>query len=254
MHQTFAVVPAAGRGLRMGARQPKQFLMLKGKPVLAHTIEKLIEAPFISGIVLVVPREFVMAAQRILLDYCSCSLERAECSHSDSGGRLTGRRTTAGGAEKSVTIDVIAGGKERQDSVFNALCILPGQCEWVLIHDGVRPFVSAALLQQTWEAAQASGAAIAALPATDTVKRVADRRVVETLPREQIILVQTPQVFRKELILRAYMQAQNQGWMGTDDASFVERLKIGIHVVGGEYANIKVTTPADVDWATWYLG
>ena len=254
MHQTFAVVPAAGRALRMGADKPKQFLMLKGKPVLAHTIDKLIDASFIAGIVLVVPQEFIAAAKGMLQDYCSGSLEQDNGRRSDSGAILSGRRTVAGGGDKSFTIQVIAGGKERQDSVFNALCALPAQCEWVLIHDGVRPLVSTALLQETWKAAQASGAAIAAIPATDTVKRVADKRVVETLPRDQIILVQTPQVFRKELILSAYTEAQRQGWMGTDDASLVERLNISIQVIAGEYTNLKVTTPADVDWATWYLG
>jgi len=226
MRKTFAIVPAAGRGLRMGKNEPKQFLMLTGKPVLARTIERLSEAPFISGIIIVAPSDFLLHSEEMLQNYCR---------HLRS------------------TTRVIAGGKERQDSVFNALRVLPAECEWVLIHDGVRPFVSVGLLEETWKAAQRSGAAIAARSATDTVKLVRNERVIETIAREEIKLVQTPQVFRKDLILSAYLEAQQRGWSGTDDASLVERINIDVRVVEGEYSNIKVTTPADLDWAAWFL-
>jgi 2-C-methyl-D-erythritol 4-phosphate cytidylyltransferase len=226
MHNTYAIVPAAGRGLRMGGNEPKQFLMLMGKPVLARTIERLSEAPFISGIILVVPSDFLTRAEEMIQNYCR---------HLGS------------------MVRVIAGGKERQDSVFNALRVLPTECGWVLIHDGVRPFVSTELLQETWKAAQQSGAAIAAMAATDTIKLVRNERVVETIPREQIKLVQTPQVFRKDLILGAYLEAQKRGWSATDDASLVEQINIDVYVVEGEYSNIKVTTPADLEWAAWFL-
>ena len=226
MHKTFAVVPAAGRGARMGGRQPKQFLMLAGKPILAHTIEKLSQLPFITGIMLVAPPGLLTYSEEMVRDYCSgCAL----------------------------AIRVVEGGKERQDSVFNALQSLPADCEWVLIHDGVRPFASNELMEATWKAAQKSGAAIAAVSATDTIKRVQNARVVETLQREQIILVQTPQVFRSDLIMGAYREARNQGWLGTDDASFLERLNLRVDVVEGEYSNIKVTRPSDLAWAEWFL-
>jgi 2-C-methyl-D-erythritol 4-phosphate cytidylyltransferase len=122
-----------------------------------------------------------------------------------------------------------------------------------LVHDGVRPLVSAALLEATWHAAQATGAAIAALPATETVKRVAGERVLETLPRQEIWLVQTPQVFRAEVLRRAYREADRRGWLATDDASLVERMRIPVAVVHGERSNIKVTTPEDLAWARWFL-
>ena len=226
MRKTVAVVPAAGRGLRMGKADPKQFLMLTGKPVLARTIERVAEAAFISEIILVVPSDFLTRAEELVQSYC---------------GRI------------GSMIRVIAGGKERQDSVFNALQVLPDESAWVLIHDGVRPFVSTGLLEETWKAAQQTGAAIAAMSATDTVKLVRHERVIETIPREQIKLVQTPQVFRKDLILAAYLEAQKRGWSVTDDAALVERMNVEVHVVEGEYSNIKVTTPADLEWAAWFL-
>jgi len=226
MPEMFAVVPAAGRGLRMGRSQPKQYLTLAGKPVLVRTIERLSEAPFIGGIILVVPEDFIPHSEEMLQNYSP---------------------------HVGATIKLIAGGRERQDSVFNALRVLPDGCDWVLIHDGVRPFVSVGLLEKTWKAAQRSGAAIAAVSVTDTVKLVRNERVIETIPREETKLVQTPQVFRKDLILSAYANAQRQGWIGTDDASLVERINIEIQVVEGEPTNIKVTTPADLDWAAWFL-
>jgi len=147
----------------------------------------------------------------------------------------------------------VTGGAERRDSVWNGLKHLPGDCEWVLIHDGVRPFVSLKLLEDTWAAAADTGASIAAVPAVDTVKRVACGHVVETLPREEIHLVQTPQVFRKDILMEAYSKAEDHSWTGTDDASFVERLGVAVAVVPGEWSNIKVTTPQDLEWGEWFM-
>jgi len=134
----------------------------------------------------------------------------------------------------------------------NALGALPTEVEWVLIHDGVRPFVSLRLLEETWRTAQRSGAAITAVPSTDTVKRVQQGQVMETLAREEIWLVQTPQVFRRDLLLEAYQAARRNGWIATDDAALIERLGRTVAVVEGERTNIKVTTPADMEWAAWY--
>jgi 2-C-methyl-D-erythritol 4-phosphate cytidylyltransferase len=150
-------------------------------------------------------------------------------------------------------ICVVAGGAERQDSVFNGLQALPPDCDWVLIHDGVRPFASSELLKRTWDAALTNGAAIAALPASDTIKRVRAGQVVETVPREELWLVQTPQVFRREILFEAYREADRQGWVGTDDAFLVERLGLPVAVVTGERSNIKVTTPEDLVWGSWFL-
>lgn len=228
MSKTCAIVPAAGRGLRMGAAKPKQFLELSGKPILVHTLETLSRAPFLSSILLVVPSEFLAAAEDLVSRH----------GLSDGGGRRIG---------------VIAGGAERQDSVRNGLQALPPDCDWVFIHDGVRPFATPALLKSTWDAALKTGAAIAALPASDTVKRVRAGHVVETVPREELWLVQTPQVFRREVLIEAYREAGRQGWLGTDDAFLVERLGYPVAVVLGERSNIKVTTPEDLAWGSWFL-
>ena len=229
MAKTWAVVPAAGRGLRMGGDKPKQFLELSGRPILWHTLRALLRAPFLSGIFLAVPEDCFGEAQKVLES-------------------LPGR--SAGNARP---IRLVAGGTERRGSVLNALERLPADCEWVLIHDGVRPLVSALLIEQTWKAALLSGAAIAALPATDTVKRVREQKVAETLLRDEIWLVQTPQVFKKDIVVEAYRRAAQGDWPGTDDASFVERLGAPVSVVPGDRFNIKVTTAQDLDWAESYL-
>ena len=230
MSKTCAIVPAAGRGLRMGAAKPKQFLELSGKPILLHTLETLAGVYFLAEILLVVPDDFLAAAERLVSQHAF---------HEVGGGQR---------------IRVIAGGAERQDSVFNGLQALPLDCDWVFIHDGVRPFATPELLKSTWDAALKTGAAIAALPASDTIKRVRSGQVVETVPREEIWLVQTPQVFRREILLEAYREARRQGWSGTDDAFLVERLGLPVAVVPGERSNIKVTTREDLAWGSWFLG
>ena len=222
---TYAIIPAAGRGVRLGMDKPKQFLELQEKPLLLHTLETIAQATFLTGIVLAVPEDFRSQAQ---------ALATQRLRH-------------------ALTITVVAGGKERQDSVWNALQVIPSECSLVLIHDGVRPLVSVALLNDTWKAAQRTGAAIAAIPATDTVKRVHGEIVQETLPREEIWLVQTPQVFRLTLLREAYQKARQFGWTVTDDASLLERTGVAVSVVPGERANIKITTPEDLAWLRWYL-
>lgn len=228
---TCAIVPAAGRGIRMGGGKPKQFLELFGKPILAHTLGALSRVPFLSSIFVIVPEDFIESAGCIAREL----IESAP----------------AGSARPAVF--VVAGGAERQDSVYNGLQRLPPGCGWVLIHDGVRPFASPELMSATLEGARATGACIAALRATDTVKRARGGVVSETVPRDEIWLVQTPQVFRKDIILAAYEEAVRSGWSGTDDASFVERVGVAVSIVQGEKSNIKVTTPDDLEWARWFL-
>jgi 2-C-methyl-D-erythritol 4-phosphate cytidylyltransferase len=268
MSKTYAVVPAAGRGLRMGGDRPKQFLELAGRPILTHTLDMLSDSGLLGGIFLVVPSDFLARTEELVESFCAGSatkffhrLRTSSSSTADAFPRDTAAPVderfiadpAGSGAGGMVFISVVAGGAERQDSVYNALRRLPLDCEWVMIHDGVRPFASSRLLKETLETARIDGAAIAAIPSTDTVKRVKGELVLETLPREQIWLVQTPQVFRKEIILRAYDEARMRGWTGTDDASFVERMGIPVAVVRGERSNIKVTTPEDLSWAAWLL-
>lgn len=263
MPKTCAIVPAAGRGRRMGTAKPKQFLELSGKPILIYTLETLARASFLAEILLVVPTDSVADAASLLSDHgfhgetTSGPLPRAPLdgrSRPDGEGTV-GVRALAGSVRegRQGRICVVAGGAERQDSVFNGLQALPPDCDWVLIHDGVRPFASSELLKRTWDAALTNGAAIAALPASDTIKRVRAGQVVETVPREELWLVQTPQVFRREILFEAYREADRQGWVGTDDAFLVERLGLPVAVVTGERSNIKVTTPEDLVWGSWFL-
>lgn len=263
MPKTCAIIPAAGRGVRMGVAKPKQFLEIAGKPILLHTLETLSKARFLSDVLVVVPEDFSQPANVLLREYCLTHSESffytPQGQFQDAPGAFSGReflfhdpkeQATGSGCKK---IRLVIGGAERQDSVFNGLEALPSACEWVLIHDGVRPFVSLELIEGTWKAAQETGAAIAALAATDTVKRLCRGKFLETLPREEIRLAQTPQVFRRDIILEAYLEARKHNISGTDDAFFVERLGRPVSVVPGERSNIKITTPEDLTWGTCFL-
>jgi 2-C-methyl-D-erythritol 4-phosphate cytidylyltransferase len=258
MERTYAIIPAAGRGIRMGSGHPKQFLDLDGKPILIHTLATFCGVEQLAGILLVVPEPFQRDTRHLLHRYMGTEPAAGQGvpSSPDQGSWFRiespiGAPPARTKAEKFVRL--VAGGIERQDSVFNGLGQLPADCGWVVIHDGVRPFVSPDLIRKTCDLGMASGAAIAALPSTDTVKRVENGEVAETLPRESIWLVQTPQVFRRELILRAYDEALRQGWIGTDDASLVERLGYPVAVALGERSNIKVTTPEDLEWGATFM-
>jgi 2-C-methyl-D-erythritol 4-phosphate cytidylyltransferase len=224
-----AIVPAAGSGTRMGSAKPKQFLHLAGKPVLAHTLSALSIPRLISSIFLVVAREHIPAAGEIVSEW------------------------SRGQAPGAPEISIVAGGARRRDSVYNGLMELPADCGWVMVHDGVRPFASAGLFRAVWEGALATGACVAAIPSIDTVKRGSGGVVRETLPRDEIWLVQTPQVFKKPIIVDAYEKAAAAGWDGTDDASLVERMGVVVSIAEGERSNIKVTTKEDLEWAEWFL-
>lgn len=229
MPKTCVIVPAAGSGTRMGGAIPKQFIRLAGKPLLAHTLSALANLSFISIIFLIVAEEHIPDAGEVVSAW-------------------SGQRTSS-----VPEISIIRGGAERRDSVYNGLKKLPAECDWVMIHDAVRPFASPGLIKTVWEGALTAGACIAAIPATDTVKHARDGIVLETLSRDEIWLVQTPQVFRKQIVVAAYEKAVAGGWTGTDDASFVERMGVSVSIVPGERTNVKVTTPEDLQWAEWFL-
>lgn len=153
-----------------------------------------------------------------------------------------------------VPIHLAVGGAERQDSVAAGLACADSAADLIVVHDAARPFVSMQAATECLEAAAASGAAIVAIPAHDTVKVVAtDHVVVETLDRKTIWLAQTPQAFRTGLLRQSYARAQHDGYVATDDAMLVERLGIPVRVVAGEAANRKITTPDDLQWAEWYV-
>jgi 2-C-methyl-D-erythritol 4-phosphate cytidylyltransferase len=243
--KVIVIIPAAGLGTRMTpvpagakARQKKgapskQFTELGGTPILIHTLRKFAAIAAVSEIWIAL-RENEIAGFRARLQ-------------SEAGDFL---------AKK---IELVAGGEHRQQSVEHALnAIAAAPDDIVLVHDAVRPFVSAEIIQEVIAAAEKYGAAIAGVPAVDTVKQV-DRTaggalIKATIPRASIVLAQTPQGFRYSVIKKAFDEAFVDGFLGTDEASLAERSGHDVAVVMGSAKNIKITTPGDMDLAGFYLG
>ena len=220
MHVT-AIIPAAGAGVRFGGAVKKQFIALNGLPILSHTLRALAASRALSAIIVVVP----------------------------PGEELRGRKALEL-ARIDLETEVVPGGQARQDSVYIGLQRAKAETDLVLIHDGVRPFVSREVVLATIEAAKEWGAAIAAVPVIDTIKRVdTDGFVVETLQREQLWSVQTPQVFRYALLMRAHRAIREGGIVATDDAALVERIGGMVKVVRGSYENLKITSEEDLPLA-----
>ncbi|MDI6815248.1 MAG: 2-C-methyl-D-erythritol 4-phosphate cytidylyltransferase [Dehalococcoidales bacterium] len=208
-----AIIVAAGRSRRMGGVD-KVFALLGGKPVLARVIDTFQRCHSVHQVVVVVSEQ---------------SLDQCQQLVAEQGW--------------SKIIDVCPGGKRRQDSVVAGLSWLK-DCEWVVIHDGARPLVTADLIDRGLEAAKETGAAVAAVPVTDTIKVAGDDQFVQgTPPRRNLWAVQTPQVFRFDIIAEAYRQAKVEV---TDDASLIEQLGYKVKLYMGSYDNIKVTTPDDL--------
>lgn len=219
-----AVILAAGLGKRMQAGHNKQFIEICGQSVLTHTLTVFAQIPEIAKIVLVVR----------------------------AGEEDTCRNMIPEIAESKTVLAI--GGKERQDSVHNGIRAITWECEYILIHDGARPLITEEVIRRTLLAAQNSGAAICAVPVKDTIKQAdSDGNVLATIPRESLWAVQTPQVFRANLIRRAYENAYVHNHYGTDDASLVEYLGEKIKIVTGDYENIKITTPEDIPTAEQIL-
>ena len=213
-----AVIVAAGKGKRMGTDISKQFLPLGGKEILTHTIEKFEMAERIRDIVLVTGEDALQDVKEMTKEY---------------------------GWQKVVS--VVAGGKERQNSVWNGLQAVSDDTEIVLIHDGVRPFVTEDILNLSIETAVEMGACVAGVPAKDTIKVCnQDNIAVATPDRSTLWQIQTPQTFQKDLILKAYEQANAEDFIGTDDASMAEHSGYAVKVIMGSYRNIKITTKEDM--------
>jgi 2-C-methyl-D-erythritol 4-phosphate cytidylyltransferase len=203
---------------------PKAFLPLHGRPLFTHSLQTLSRLTAAHSLVLVVPANRVAEARRLVELQEPCT----------------------------VPLHITAGGAERQDSVAAGL-LRAGSADFVLVHDAARPFISLTGARACVQAAEATGAAILALPARDTVKLVQeDSTITQTLDRAQVWLAQTPQVFRTDLLRQAYARARTEGYAATDDASLLERLGIPVTVVPGEENNRKITTPDDWRWATWH--
>ncbi len=221
-----ALIPAAGMGKRMGAGINKQYLLLDGKPIVGQTISVFEAAPFIDDIYVITPEAEIPYCREEVLERYGFAKVRA----------------------------VVPGGAERQHSVLNGLRAMDvADDDVVLIHDGVRPFITAAVLKHAAEVAAESDGALVAVPAKDTVKIVVDGISRETPPREQLWLAQTPQAFRYAVIRAAHEIAAAEGFLGTDDAMLVERLGKEVRIVMGDYRNIKITTPEDLILAEAFL-
>ena len=225
-----AIIPAAGLGTRMGkvssdaASGRKQFLRLGDSSVLIHTIKKFVAAETITEILVAVRDD----------------------DRESFAGELDGY-----GFPKPVR--VATGGRNRQESVENCLALVDLDVELVAVHDAVRPLISPALIDKAVRQAATDAAVILGVPAIDTVKRVDQRVVHATLPREMIMLAQTPQVFRTELLRRAFDNANQDGFVGTDEASLVEHLGEDVHVMMGSPRNLKITRPQDLALARFYI-
>ena len=213
-----AVIVAAGKGRRMGTEVSKQFLPLCGKEILAHSVEKFEKAEKIRDIVLVTGEDSLQDVREMAQEY---------------------------GWKKIVS--VVVGGKERQDSVWNGLQAVSDDTDIVLIHDGVRPFVTEDILNHSIETAVEMGSCVAGVPAKDTIKVCNGENVAVATPdRSTLWQIQTPQTFRKDLIMQAYQKAKAEGFVGTDDASLAEYSGCSVKVIMGSYRNIKITTKEDL--------
>ncbi|MGH9779531.1 MAG: 2-C-methyl-D-erythritol 4-phosphate cytidylyltransferase [Candidatus Acidiferrales bacterium] len=243
-----ALVPAAGLGVRMaggksaqGAAPPKQLLELDGVPILFLTLRRLAACSRLEQLIVA-----VRPADRAAIE--------AKLKKEPYGKRVT----------------LVDGGEARHDSVSNALRAASADAELILVHDAVRPFVEAAQLDRVLDAAAETGAAILGLPATDTVKQVEPfvplgrtqdkpggsthgSRITATIPRERIVLAQTPQAFRADWLRQAFERAEADGFRGSDEAVLIERLGHPVTVVMGSWRNIKITQPADLDLARFLL-
>ena len=217
--ETALVIPAAGRGVRMGLGQAKPLVELRSKPILIWTLELFFALDLTRHTVIIVPEDSVDRIKHVVEHYFGSSMEPR----------------------------VVPGGTDRQSSVYNGLLALAPSTETVIIHDAVRPFVEPRSILESIDAAKACGAATVATPAVDTIIAVnEDGTIRETLERSDLWAVQTPQTFQYDTILKAHERAEKDGVRATDDAELVRRLGHTVKVVSGSPDNIKITTRDDL--------
>ncbi len=212
------IIAAAGSGKRMGGGIPKQYGMLGGMSILGRTVKAFADREEVDWITIVTNEDY--------MDRCRKELKRL-------------------GLMRKVK-EILPGGQERQDSIYQAVRRIPEDVDLVLVHDGVRPFVSGELIRRTIKAAESCGAAVAAVPVKDTVKMAEENVLTKTLDRKRLYAVQTPQGFRRELLVSAYHEAYRGNYYGTDDAFLVEKTGEKVYLVKGDYNNIKITTIEDI--------
>ena len=231
MTRITAILPAAGMGTRMGGETPKQFLELDGAPILLHTLRRLASCEIITEIIVATRVEELQRIEE------RCRQEKLR-----------------------QPVRVVKGGASRQESVTAALELIGDDVELVAVHDAVRPFVTCEQVARVIEEARKRGAAILGIPAMDTVKEVKRSSLPQdvalitgTIPRERVVLAQTPQVFRTKLLKEAFAKAAADGVNASDEAGLVERLGYDVYVVHGTERNIKITKPSDMELARFYL-
>lgn len=229
------IVPAAGLGTRMGRNSAekmgtsrKQFMLLEGSPILLHTVRKFVASDRVQNVVVAVRAEDLQWVVEMV-------------GHEFSHGM----------------VKVVEGGDSRQESVEHALAVLEPDTDLVAVHDAVRPFIDLEIIHKVLDEAAETGAAIVGVVPVDTVKQVSRStggvRVRSTLQRDRLVMAQTPQVFRYDLLMRAFQAARNDGFVGTDESSLVERLDVEVSVVLGSDRNIKITRPGDMDLARLFF-
>lgn len=212
-----AIILAGGKGKRMGKDISKQFILVKDKPIIYYTIKKFSDCKLIDEIILVLPKDEIEYCKKEVLEKYSLKVDK-----------------------------IIAGGKERQDSVYNGLKALKNS-DIVLIHDGARPFVSEKIILDGIENAKKYGAAAPGVMPKDTIKVKDDFSFSkETLKRESLIAIQTPQVFKKDIIVKCHERVRENNVSVTDDTMVVEKYGYKVYLYDGDYTNIKVTTPEDL--------
>lgn len=225
MDRVIAIIPSAGRGLRMSSMVEKPYILLNGRPILAHTLDVFEQCHEVDGVVVVVEPDKVSECRAQVVAYFGYTK----------------------------VLDIIAGGLTRQESVYRGLQWLGSHSVMVIVHDAARPLILPELIRETIRVCHRDGAALVAVPVKDTVKIVRNRVVESTPDRSTVWLAQTPQTFSTELLKEAHERALREAYVGTDDSSLVERMGHPVSVVPGTYENLKITTPEDLDLAEQIL-
>ena len=216
------IIAAAGQGKRMGYGVNKQFILLNQKPILIHTIEKFQNLPWIKEIIIVANKDEVKAIEELVEKHML-----------------------------NVT-KVIPGGKERQDSIEQGLMYI--NSEWVMVHDGARPFIDRGKLEELYNIVKIKDAVVLGVPVKDTIKVLDNTGIISYTPdRKSLWTIQTPQAFRLSILKEAYRNAKEKHFLGTDDSSLVEKIGVKTHLLEGSYNNIKITTKEDLVFAQMIL-
>ena len=226
MTKLAVIIPAAGSGSRMGTRVPKPFLKLRGVSILEYTVQAFAKVDEVEQIIVSTSTEWMGDVRSMLENY----------------------------KEEVQSLNVVEGGRERQYSIHNAFSGISEDIDLIAVHDAVRPFISKKLIKECCEVAAKHGGAIVAVPAKDTIKKVGTNSFINSTPdRSELWQAQTPQVFQKNLLMKAYDSAIKDEFTGTDDSSLVERIGGVVKVVEGDRRNLKITYPIDLKVAELIL-